>query len=69
MIAGEQTGQAARLFAHARRALGTKAEAREFMTSPHPELDGRTPIEAASTDSGTRLVEQILNSFENGLAI
>jgi len=64
----ERTERIARLFVHARRALGTEAEAREFMTTPHPELDGRTPVEAARTDLGTRRTEQILNALEYGLA-
>jgi len=53
---------------HARRALGTEAEAREFLTSPHPELDGRSPIDAAKTDLGTRRTEQILTALEYGQA-
>jgi putative toxin-antitoxin system antitoxin component (TIGR02293 family) len=65
----ERTERVARLFVHARRALGTEAEAREFMTTPHPELDGRNPIEAAKTDLGTRRTEQILNALEYGLAL
>jgi putative toxin-antitoxin system antitoxin component (TIGR02293 family) len=65
----ERTERIARLFVHARRALGTEAEAREFMTAPHPELDGRRPIEAARTDLGTRRTEQILNALEYGLAL
>lgn len=65
----ERTERIARLFVHARRALGTEAEAREFMTAPHAELDGRSPIEAARTDLGTRRTEQILNAIEYGLAV
>ena len=65
----ERTERVARLFVHARRALGTEAEAREFMTTPHPRLDGRSPIEAAKTDLGTRRAEQILNALEYGLAL
>lgn len=66
---GERTERIARLFVHARRALGTEAEAREFMTAPHPELERRSPIEAAKTDLGARRAEQILNALEYGLAI
>ena len=65
----ERTERIARLFVHARRALGTEAEAQEFMTSPHPQLDGRSPIDAAKTDLGTRRTEQILNALEYGLAL
>lgn len=65
----ERTERVARLFVHARRALGTEAEAREFMTAPHPELDGRSPLDAARTDLGTRRAERILNALEYGLAL
>lgn len=65
----ERTERIARLFVHARRALGTAAEAREFMTTPHPELEGRTPIEAVKTDLGTRRTERLLAALEYGLAL
>jgi putative toxin-antitoxin system antitoxin component (TIGR02293 family) len=65
----ERTERVARLAMHALRALGSAAEAREFMTTPHPELDGRSPIEAAKTDLGTRHVEQVLHALEYGLAL
>ena len=65
----ERTERLARLFVQARRALGTESEAREFMTAPHPELEGRSPFEAAKTDLGARRAEQILNALEFGLAL
>ena len=34
----ERTERVARLFVHARRALGSEDEARGFMVAPHPEL-------------------------------
>ena len=39
------------------------------MTTPHPELEGRTPIEAAKTDLGTRRTERLLAALEYGLAL
>ncbi len=65
----ERTERIARIFVQARRALGTETEARAFMTSPHPELEGRSPLDAAKTDLGTRRAEQILNALEFGLAL
>lgn len=65
----ERTERIARLSVHARRALGTEAEAREFMMTPHPELDNRSPVDAARTDLGTRRAEQLLNALEYGLAL
>jgi putative toxin-antitoxin system antitoxin component (TIGR02293 family) len=68
-VESERTERIARLFVHARRALGSEVEAREFMTTPHPQLDGRTPIDAAKMDLATRRAEQILNALEYGLAL
>lgn len=68
-LESERTERVARLFVHARRALGTEAEARAFMMAPHPQLDGRTPVDAAKTDLSTRRAEQILNALEYGLAL
>lgn len=65
----ERTERIARLSVHARRALGTDAEARGFMTTAHPGLDGRSPVDAARTDLGARRAEQILNALEYGLAL
>jgi putative toxin-antitoxin system antitoxin component (TIGR02293 family) len=65
----ERTERVARRFVQARRALGTVAEARAFMTTPHPRLDGRTPMDAARTDLGTGRMEQLLNALEYGLAL
>ena len=65
----ERTERVARLFVHARRALGSKEEASEFMTTPHPELESRSPIEAAKTDLGARRVELVLDALEFGLAL
>ena len=64
----ERTERVARLFVHARRVLGTEKEAREFMAAPHPQLDGRSPIDASRTDLSTRRTEQILHALEYGLA-
>ncbi len=65
----ERTERIARLSVHARCGLGTAEEARAFMTMPHPELDGRSPMDAAKTDLGTRRAEQLLNALEYGLAV
>jgi putative toxin-antitoxin system antitoxin component (TIGR02293 family) len=65
----ERTERVARLFVHARRALGSNAEAQTFMTAPHPLLGGRTPVASARTDLATRRAEQLLNAIEYGLAL
>lgn len=39
------------------------------MTTPHPMLSGKTPLEAARTDLATRRAEHILHAIEYGLAL
>jgi putative toxin-antitoxin system antitoxin component (TIGR02293 family) len=41
--------------------------AREFLTTPHPELGDRPPIEVAVDDFGARHVEEILHGILHGL--
>lgn len=42
---------------------------REFFGTPHPELGGERPVDALRTDSGARLVEEILNRLRHGLPV
>ena len=65
----EKTERLARLYVQAARALGDPADAREFLARPHPELEGRTPLEAGLTDLGARRVEAVLNGIEHGLPV
>jgi uncharacterized protein (DUF2384 family) len=37
------------------------------MSAPHRELGGKTPIEAARTEIGTRCLEAVLNNLFFGL--
>jgi len=65
----EKTERLARVTAQAIQVWGEAEAAREFLTSPHPLLDGRKPIDAATTDLGARQVEAILVSIEHGLPV
>jgi putative toxin-antitoxin system antitoxin component (TIGR02293 family) len=40
--------------------------AREFLTTPHPEIGDRPPIEVAVDDFGARHVEEILHGILHG---
>jgi putative toxin-antitoxin system antitoxin component (TIGR02293 family) len=65
----EKTERLARLFALAESVLGGQDEARDFLHRPHPELEGRRPLDAAATELGGRGVEKILYSVEYGLPV
>jgi putative toxin-antitoxin system antitoxin component (TIGR02293 family) len=66
---GEQTERLARLFAYARHVFGSVEDAREFMHRPHPELQGRRPVDAALTELGGRAVERVLDALAFGLPV
>ncbi len=64
----DQTARLARVTALALDTWRGNLEAvREFLATPHPELDGERPVHAMQTDSGARLVEDILNRLRHGL--
>jgi putative toxin-antitoxin system antitoxin component (TIGR02293 family) len=66
---GEQTERLARLFTYATRVFGNIADARTFMYRPHPELEGRRPVDACLTELGGRMVENVLDSLAFGLPV
>ncbi len=66
---GEQTERLARLFAYARLVFGDADDARAFMHNPHPELQGRRPVDAALTELGGRAVERVLDALAYGLPV
>ena len=66
---GEQTERLARLFAYAVSVFGDIDDARAFMRQPHPELDGRRPVDACLTELGGRAVERGLDSLAFGLPV
>jgi putative toxin-antitoxin system antitoxin component (TIGR02293 family) len=66
---GEQTERLARLFAYAQRVFGDADDARAFMHNPHPELQGRRPVDAALSELGGRAVEHVLDALAYGLPV
>ena len=63
----ERTERMARVMAGAEFVWGDRADARRFMTTPHPALRGRSPLDAALTELGARQVEEILDKIFHGL--
>jgi putative toxin-antitoxin system antitoxin component (TIGR02293 family) len=55
--------------AHAESVWEDHADAQRFMTTPHPLLEGRTPIDVAATDLGARRVEDVLAAAEYALPV
>ena len=65
----QKTERLARVFAMAETVWGEREAAREFMRTPHPELDGRTPLDAAMTEIGARRVEEVIERGLHGLPV
>lgn len=65
----ERTERIARLLAQAEFVWDDREQARAWMSAPHPELNGRPPVEAARTELGARRVEDLLDKLFYGLPV
>jgi len=65
----ERTERLARVIAAAEAVWDNRSDAREWLTSPHPELAGRAPIDCAISELGARQVESVLDRLQYGLPI
>lgn len=65
----ETTERLARLYAMAQAVWQDAQAARQFLMTPHPELDGKTPLDAALTEIGGRRVEEIIARGLHGLPV
>jgi putative toxin-antitoxin system antitoxin component (TIGR02293 family) len=63
----EKTERLARIVATARYVWDDHGDAREFLNTAHPVLQGRTPLDVAFTEIGARRVEELLWKLFYGL--
>ena len=63
----ERTERIARVMASAEFVWTDRGDARRFMTTPHPALRGRSPLDASLSELGARQVEEILDRIFHGL--
>ena len=63
----ERTERLARVIATAEYVWGDRDSARRFLTTPHPMLAGKAPLNAAMTELGARQVEDLLAKILHGL--
>jgi putative toxin-antitoxin system antitoxin component (TIGR02293 family) len=63
----EKTERLARVYASAAYVWDDPADARTFLATPHPLLEGREPLEVALTELGARRVEELLWKLFYGL--
>jgi putative toxin-antitoxin system antitoxin component (TIGR02293 family) len=63
----ERTERFARVVAIAEDVWQDREQARRFLTTPHPEIGGKTPVEAALTELGARQAEEVMARIVYGL--
>ena len=65
---GERVERLARVIATAEHVWASADDARAFLSTAHPMLAGKRPIEVALTELGARRVEHLLWSLFHGVA-
>ena len=63
----ERTERVARVVATAEDVWQNREQARRFLTTPHPEMGGKTPLDAALTELGARQAEEVMARIVYGL--
>ena len=70
-LTADESGRAerlARVFATAEYVWNSEDDARAFLGSPHPMLQGCTPLDVSLTELGARRVEELLWKLYYGIA-
>lgn len=64
----ERAERLARVFATAQYVWGSEDDTRAFLSTPHPMLQDRTPLDVSMTELGARRVEELLWKLYFGIA-
>ena len=62
-----RTERLARVVAMAEEVWQDREQARRFLTTPHAEIGGKTPLDAALTELGARQAEEVMARIVYGL--
>lgn len=62
-----RTERLARVVAMAEDVWQDREQARRFLTTPHPEIGGKSPLDAALTELGARQAEEVMARIVYGL--
>jgi putative toxin-antitoxin system antitoxin component (TIGR02293 family) len=65
----EKAERLARIVATADYVWDSEPDAREFLNTSHPLLDGRTPLDVSMTELGARRVEELLWKLFYGIPV
>ena len=63
----ERAVRAARVLARAQTVMGDRESALEWLRAPKRRFEGRTPLDMLRTETGGRLVEQMLIQIDEGM--
>jgi putative toxin-antitoxin system antitoxin component (TIGR02293 family) len=58
-----------RVLSTAETVYGNRERALGWLRRPHPRLDGRSPISLVKTDTGSRIVEELLTQIDEGMFV
>ena len=58
-----------RILSSAESVYGDRARALAWLRKPHPRLEGRSPLSLAKTDTGSRIVEELLIQIDEGMSV
>lgn len=61
--------RAIRVLSLAESVYGNRERALAWLRKPHPRLEGRTPLSLLKTDTGSRIVEELLVQIDEGMFI
>lgn len=61
--------RAVRVLSLAESVYGSRARALAWLRRPHPRLDDRTPLSLLKTDTGSRIVEEMLIQIDEGMFV
>ncbi|MGD9714348.1 MAG: MbcA/ParS/Xre antitoxin family protein [Thermomicrobiales bacterium] len=63
----EQVARAARILARAQAVMGDQESALNWLQAPKKRFEKRSPLQMLCTESGGRLVEQMLIQIDEGM--
>ncbi len=58
-----------RVLSLAESVYGSRERALAWLRNPHPQLDGRAPLSLLNTDTGSRIVEELLGQIDEGMFV
>ena len=58
-----------RVLSLAESVYGSRERALAWLRNPHARLDGRTPLSLLKTDTGSRIVEELLIQIDEGMFV